>query len=185
MQRRTLDLKRRLASVFYFDDLSRANKKPEDTVNIRAVIDRLDDPAYIFDPRDPKMDFGDFAASMLLLNIALGDAAKQQTVVAPDSGKEFDFEVDELAKNMKAMFSRVQVVEGGIRVERIEAKNALTMVCERLLYQIRTRPFREQRGIAKMNTDDSYLPKQKSFMETFLKKKVDKARPSVETGIAA
>lgn len=127
------------------------------------------------------MDFREFAASMLLLNIALGDAAKQQTVVAPASGKQFDAEVDELAASIKAMSARVNVVGDGIRVSRIEAKNALDIISDRLLFQLRTKPVRKQLGMDAEETEDSSLPNQQAFMEKFLKRKMDKARPSVET----
>lgn len=184
LQRRTLDLKRRLASVFFFDEPRRADKEPEDTVNIRAIIDRLDDPPYIFDPKNPEMDFREFAASMLLLNIALGDAAKQQTVVARASGEQFDAEVDELAASVKAMSARVNVVGDGIRVSRIEAKNALDIIYDRLLFQLRTKPVRSKLGI-EAETDDLILPNQQAFMAKFVQKRMDKARPSIETeGIA-
>lgn len=131
------------------------------------------------------MDFREFAASMLLLNIALGDAARQTTVVAPASGEQFDAEVDELAASVKAMSARVNVVGDGIRVSRIEAKNALDIIYDRLIFQLRTKPVRSRLGIDSDDTEDSSLPNQQAFMEKFFKRKMDRARPSVETeGIA-
>lgn len=128
------------------------------------------------------MDFREFAASMLLLNIALGDAAKQQTVVARASGEQFDAEVDELAASVKAMSARVNVVGDGIRVSRIEAKNALDIIYDRLLFQLRTKPVRSKLGIeAEAETDDLVLPNQQAFMAKFIQKRMDKARPSIET----
>lgn len=131
------------------------------------------------------MDFREFAASMLLLNIALGDAARQATAVAPASGQQFDAEVDELAASVKAMSARVNVVGDGIRVSRIEAKNALDIIYDRLIFQLRTKPVRSRLGIDSDDTEDSSLPNQQAFMEKFFKRKMDRARPSVETeGIA-
>lgn len=118
---------------------------------------------------------------MLLLNIALGDAARQQTVVAPECGREFDAEVDELAKTMRGMSNRVEVTGDGIRVSRMEAKDAMELIRDRLLFQLRTRRAPKDTGIAGKQDEDLYLPKQVSFMETFLQKRRDKARPSVET----
>ncbi|KAJ4386654.1 hypothetical protein N0V93_009552 [Gnomoniopsis smithogilvyi] len=181
LQRRTLDLKRRLASVFFFDELSRAEKKPEDTVNIRAIIDRLDDPQFTI---SAETDYRELAGLMLLLNIALGDAASAK--VTPEMCKDFDADVDELTASMKSMYTRVMPQSHGIHVSRIEAKSAMEMIRDRLVYQLRTKKKPRIADMIPADEEDPSLPKQQMFMKGFLQqRKMDKAMPSIETEMMA
>lgn len=171
LQTRTLDLKRRLASVFFFDDLQRADKRPEDTVNIRAVIDRLEEADEFQINQDT--DYDDFEALLLMLNAALGDASRQYGR-AEKSAVSFDAEVDELAEGLKSMLTRVAPLNRGLHVSRINAKNAMELLRERLLYQVRIKPI-PKKNIFGMHEDvegDVSLPKQRDFMKGFLRKKV-------------
>lgn len=181
LQRRTLDLKRRLASVFFFDELSRADKKPEDTVNIRAVIDRLDDPHFTI---NAETDYRELAALMLLLNIALGDASS--TEITPEMSKDFDADVDELTASMKSMYTRVMPQSHGIHVSRIEAKSAMELIRDRLVYQLRTKKKPKIADLIPTEEEDPSLPQQQMFMKGFLRqRKMDKAVPSIETEMMA
>lgn len=181
LQRRTLDLKRRLASVFFFDELSRADKKPEATVNIRAVIDRLDDPQFTI---NAETDYRELAALMLLLNIALGDASS--TEITPEMSKDFDADVDELTASMKSMYTRVMPQSHGIHVSRIEAKSAMELIRDRLVYQLRTKKKPKIADLIPTEEEDPSLPQQQLFMKGFLQqRKMDKAVPSIETEMVA
>lgn len=169
LQIRTLDLKRRLASVFFFDDLQRADKRPEDTVNIRAVIDRLEEADEFQINQDT--DYHEFEALMMMLNAALGDASRQDDR-AEKSAVSFDAEVDELAEGLKSMLTRVAPLNRGLHVSRIEAKNAMELLRERLLYQVRIKPVPKKNifGVQQDVEEDVSLPKQRDFMKGFLKK---------------
>lgn len=179
LQRRTLDLKRRLACAFVFDEPKRADTRPEDTVTIRAVIDRLDEDEFQL---HAKTDFKELHALMMMLNVALGDASKHRVPVTlgttttttgeheRDLSAEFDAEVDELAENMKSMVTRVAPLSKGIHVSRIEAKNAMELIRERLLYQVRIKPMAKIKMFGQdIDEDDEMsLPKQQDFMKQFL-----------------
>lgn len=169
LQTRTLDLKRRLASVFFFDDLHRADKRPEDTVNIRAVIDRLEEADEFQINQDT--DYHEFEALMMMLNAALGDASRQDER-AERSTDSFDAEVDELAEGLKSMLMRISPLNRGLHVPRIEAKNAMELIRERLLYQVRIKAVPKENifGIQDDKEEDVSLPKQRDFMKGFLKK---------------
>lgn len=169
LQTRTLDLKRRLASVFFFDDLQRSDKRPEDTVNIRAVIDRLEEADEFQINQDT--DYHEFEALMMMLNAALGDASRYDDR-AERSAVSFDAEVDELAEGLKSMLTRVAPLNRGLHVSRIEAKNAMELIRERLLYQVRIKavPKKNIFGLQEDVEDDTSLPKQRDFMKGFLKK---------------
>lgn len=170
LQTRTLDLKRRLASVFFFDDLHRADKRPEDTVNIRAVIDRLEEADEFQINQDT--DYHEFEALMMMLNAALGDASRRDDR-AERSAVSFDAEVDELAEGLKSMLTRVVPLNRGLHVSRIEAKNAMELIRERLLYQVRIKAVPKENifGLQDDAEEDASLPKQRDFMKGFLKKK--------------
>ncbi|KKY38730.1 hypothetical protein UCDDA912_g01260 [Diaporthe ampelina] len=170
LQTRTLDLKRRLASVFFFDDLQRADKRPEDTVNIRAVIDRLEEADEFQINQDT--DYHEFEALMMMLNAALGDASRQDDR-AEKSAVSFDAEVDELADGLKSMLTRVAPLNRGLHVSRIEAKNAMELIRERLLYQVRIKPVPKKNifGLQEDAEEDVSLPRQREFMRGFFLKK--------------
>lgn len=194
LQRRTLDLKRRLASAFFFDDTKRADTRPEDTVTIRAVIDRLEEDEFQL---NVETDFQELHALMMMLNVALGDASKHRVLTPLTTGErerglsgDFDAEVDELAESMKSMMTRVAPLSKGIHVSRIEAKNAMELIRERLLYQVRIRPVPKIKmfGVNDREGEDVSLPKQQELMEKFLsfkKKTKGVATAGMETEMVA
>lgn len=167
LQARTLDLKRRLASAYFFDDLQRADKRPEDTVHIRAVIDRLEGDEFQINQNS---DYQELGALMMMLNVALGDASKHVEMTG-QSAINFDAEVDELAEGLKSMLTRVAPLNKGIHVFRIEAKNAMELIRERLLYQVRIKNVPKIGVFGRVEDEDSSLPRQRDFMKGFLKKK--------------
>lgn len=167
LQTRTLDLKRRLASVFFFDDLQRADKKPEDTVHIRAIIDRLEGDEFQINHNTDHQELG---ALMMMLNVALGDASKRAETTEK-STSSFDAEVDELAEGLKSMLTRVAPLNKGIHVSRIEAKNVMELIRERLLYQVRIKSVPKIRIFGKLEDEDASKPRQRDFMKGFLSKK--------------
>lgn len=179
LQTRTLDLKRRLASVFFFDDLRRADKKPEDTVHIRAIIDRLEDYEFQI---NQNTDYQELGALMMLLNVALGDASKRAEMT-DKSSSDFDAEVDELAEGLKSMLTRVAPLNKGIHVSRIEAKNAMELIRERLLYQVRIKSVPKIGIFGKLEEEDPALPRQRDFMKGFLSKKKRESSVKAESDV--
>ncbi|ROW10327.1 hypothetical protein VMCG_01887 [Cytospora schulzeri] len=179
LQTRTLDLKRRLASVFFFDDLQRADKKPEDTVHIRAIIDRLEGDEFQI---NQSTDYQELGALMMLLNVALGDASKRAEMTE-SSTINFDAEVDELAEGLKSMLTRVAPLNKGIHVSRIEAKNAMELIRERLLYQVRIKSVPKIGIFGKLEDEDTSLPRQRDFMKGFFSKKKRESSVKAESAV--
>lgn len=121
---------------------------------------------------------------MLTLNIALGDASRSQISTTPEARRDFDTQVDELAEGIRSMLSRIAPQSKGIHVQRIDAKSAMEVIRERLLYQIRTQQQPKEQGIGLVEPEEDYsVPKQQNFMKGyFLKKgKKDVVRSSIET----
>lgn len=170
LQYRTLDLKRRLASVFFFNEPALADKRPEATVTIRAIIDRLEEDEFVI---NRQTNYIELTALIMMLSTALGDASRDAVATTPERSHDFDTEVDELADGMMSMLTRVLPQSHGIRVECMEARTAMEMVRERLLYQVRTRKKPRITGILlheKGSGEARYLPQQQGFMKGFLKK---------------
>lgn len=141
------------------------------------MIDRLDDPLFNI---NAETDYRELAGLMLLLNVALGDAAS--TEVTAETSKDFDADVDELTVSMKSMYTRVMPQSHGIHVSRIEAKSAMEMIRDRLVYQLRTKKPPKIADMIPADEEDPSLPKQQTFMKDFLRqRKMDKAMPSIET----
>ncbi|PSR93824.1 hypothetical protein BD289DRAFT_480898 [Coniella lustricola] len=186
LQTVTLDLKRRLASVFFFDQLSLAEQRPEDTVSIAAVIESLHRKEFAI---NGGTDYDELHALMRLLNTTLGDASKQQHVTTPEESQRFDALVDELAEDMRNMLTRVAPQNKGIHVSRIEAKSAMEMIRERLLFQVRTKKKPKIKGIRLDDPEESeVMLKQRDFMKDFFLNKDrnrfkndETAMPSIET----
>lgn len=161
-------------------------------MTIRAVIDRLEEDEFQL---NADTDFKELHALMMMLNVALGDASKHRVSVPlatttatgereRDLSADFDAEVDELAENMKSMVTRVAPLSKGIHVSRIETKNAMELLRERLLYQVRIRPVPKIKMFEEgMNEDDTSLPKQRDFMKQFFSTRRTKgmSTPSVDT----
>lgn len=166
------ELKRRLAAVLFFDDLHRAEQKPEETISIHAIIDRLNDDDLSF---DAKSDFQELYARMMLLNVALDDGSRG-LVKTSKASTNFDDEVDELADMIKHMLARIAPQQRGIHTSRIEAKDALSLIHEKLLWSTRTRarPKKSIMGLDDESEEDADLPKQQDFMKSFLKRKTPK-----------
>lgn len=131
---------------------------------------------------------------MMMLNIALGDASSQQIATSPESCQDFDAEVDELAEGIKSMLTRVAPQNKGIHVTRIEAKSAMEMLRERLLFQVRTKPKPKIKGIRlEESEEDTSVPRQQDFMKGFFLQKGKKmagvdselVRPSIERQMVA
>lgn len=171
--------------------MKRADTRPEDTVTIRAVVDRLEEDEFQL---NAETDFSELKALLLLLNIALGDASKHRVSIPltvttsaltgdQQLCQNFDFEVDELAKSMQNMAARVAPLSKGIHVPRIEAKNAMELIRERLLYQVRIRPLHKYQTFADDDNDnDISLPKQQSFMREFFSKERPKSVTTLDMG---
>lgn len=160
-------------------------------MTIRAAIDRLEEDEFQL---NTETDFKELHALMMMLNVALGDASKHLVSVplttttttgerGRDLSADFDAEVDELAESMKSMVTRVAPLSKGIHISRIEAKNAMELIRERLLYQVRIRPVPKIRMFEEgIDEDDTFLPKQQDFMKQFFSMRTKgMSTPGVDT----
>ncbi|KAM7208880.1 hypothetical protein V8F20_000758 [Naviculisporaceae sp. PSN 640] len=165
---RLIDLRRRLAIAFLFDDPQRGHLPPDETFSIRSVIDRMDsDDTGIFTvDRRRQTDFFELASLIELLAVAIGDGNHR-------GEKEYNADVDELSKRLKMMTLSIHD-KGPAFVSRLEAKGVLKDIERKLTYLTRTHPpvkasifgiksYAEERE----EKEAEQRPKQQKFMERF------------------
>ncbi|KAL2016299.1 hypothetical protein VTK56DRAFT_3898 [Thermocarpiscus australiensis] len=166
---RLIELRRRLALVFVFDDPQRAYARPEDTFSIRSVIDRLDQADEFIVDRS-NTDYFALLALSELLSVAIGDGSPPSGDAGPEAIKQYNAEVDELAHRIKHMWSNIHE-QGAAYMSRMEARVQLRDFERKLLHVVRTRPPPKEDIFGLRPTEDDIdRPKQQRFMQRFLGK---------------
>ena len=164
-----IELRRRLALVFVFDDARRAFSPPEDTFSIRSIIDRLEQAdEFIVDRTNT--DYVELLALSEMLSVAVGDGSPPAEITSPEAVKQYNAEVDELARKIKFMWSNIHE-QGAAYMSRLEVRVQLRDFERKLQHVVRTRP-RPKEDIFGLNPteDDLERPKQQQFMKRFLQK---------------
>lgn len=169
MHPRSIELRRRLALVFIFDDPLRASAPPDATFSLRAVIDRLDQADEFIVDRN-STDYFELLALSEMLNVAVGDGAPPARDASPAAVKQFNEDVDELAHRIKFMWSNIHE-QGAAYMSRLEARVQLRDFERKLQHVVRTRPRPKEDifGICAREDEDE-RPKQQQFMKRFLSK---------------
>ncbi|KAK1758473.1 hypothetical protein QBC47DRAFT_317745 [Echria macrotheca] len=165
---RLVELRRRLALVSIFDDARLAATPPSTNVSIRAVIDRLESDEYLVDRHSTK--FVELAALAEMLGIAVGDG--NPSLGSGAAVKNFDAEVDELARRVKVMYSAIPG-QGAAFASQLEAKVTLQDLERKLQHATRTRPPPRVSIFGIENNEDEVdRPRQQRFMQRFLQGKM-------------
>ncbi|AEO54861.1 hypothetical protein MYCTH_2297981 [Thermothelomyces thermophilus ATCC 42464] len=167
---RLVELRRRLALVFVFDDPRRAFSPPDATFSIRSIIDRLDQAdEFVVDRTNT--DYFELLALSEMLSVAVGDGSPPVGDVGPEVIKQFNREVDELSQRIKHMWSNIHE-QGAAYMSRLEVRVQLRDFERKLQHVVRTRPPPKE-DIFGLNTteDDIQRPKQQQFMRRFFEKK--------------
>ncbi|KAL1840601.1 hypothetical protein VTJ49DRAFT_288 [Mycothermus thermophilus] len=170
---RLAELRRRLALVFVFDDPRRGYSPAAETFSIRSVIDRLEHADEFVIDRNTT-DFPELLSLCELLIVAVGDGnppSFDDYDVSPEAIRQYNAEVDELARKIKHMWSNIHE-QGAAYISRLEARSHLKDFERKLHHVIRTRP-RPKEDIFGINPTEEELdrPRQQQFMRRFLGKK--------------
>lgn len=171
MGARLIDLRRRLAIVFVFDDPQRARARPEDNFSMRAVIDRLEADEFIVDRH--LTDYYELAALVELLSVATADGCAP-VGGGPEAVKQYNSEVDEVMRRIKIMWSSIHE-QGAAFTSRLDARVNLKDFQRKLEHAVRTRPPPRTNifDIDPREEKESQRPIQQHFLQKFL----DKGRP--------
>ncbi|KAK5662900.1 hypothetical protein OQA88_6311 [Cercophora sp. LCS_1] len=167
---RLVDLRRRLALSFVFDDTNWGRRPPYTTLSIRSLIDRLEDDAFIVDRHHT--DYVELGALAGLLDIAIGDGCPPTTIGGGTQAiKQFNAEIDELARKIKVMWSGIST-QGAAYASRLDTRQRLQDLERTLVHATRTRPPPMQSIFGIGPTDeydeDKPKPRQQSFMQRYL-----------------
>ena len=155
-----------------FDDPALSRYKPEDTVSLRGIIDRLGGDDFSV---GPETDFAELRAGIILLDIAVDDGCFVATD-DPEDEKKFNEEIDELAVRLREIWRKIN--DAGMKLARTEAKSVIEWVQQRLSHSVRTRR-KAKKSVFDIpgQKDDPFLPKQQDYMKNFL----NKIRPPTES----
>ncbi|KAF4470894.1 hypothetical protein FALBO_2198 [Fusarium albosuccineum] len=164
------DLRRRLAVAFLFGDPGLGRHHPDDTVNIRGIIDHLSEDGFSV---GPKTDFAELQANIIILNIAVDDGSFTRSD-GPEEEKHFNSDVDELTDRLRDISRRIN--DAGMKLARTEVKSVIDWVQQRLAHSVRTRR-KAKKSVFDIpgQKDDPFLPRQQDYMKNFIRKAPVKA----------
>ena len=163
--RRTHDLRRRLAVVFLLGDDAPGRRSPEDVVSVRSIIGFLDGGSFVITPRT---DFSELKAGILLLDMAVDDGTVV-TFGGREDEKRFNDDVDELASRLGDIWRRIN--DSGMKLARTEAKGVVEWVQQRLLNTVRTKK-KARKSVFDLpeEADVMALPRQQDYMKRLFRK---------------
>ncbi|KAL2136055.1 hypothetical protein VTI74DRAFT_5635 [Chaetomium olivicolor] len=166
---RLVELRRRLALVFVFEDRRRAFSPPAETFSVRSVSDRLDQADEFIIDRN-KTDWFELLALAEMLSVAVGDGSPPPAGASPDAIKQYNAEVDELSHVIKHMWSNIHE-QGAAYMSRLEVRVQLRDFERKLQHAVRTRPPPKEDIFGLRGTEeDIERPKQQQFIKRFLAK---------------
>ncbi|KAK4237845.1 hypothetical protein C8A03DRAFT_15649 [Achaetomium macrosporum] len=164
-----VELRRRLALVFVFDDTRRAFSAPEETFSMRSIIDRLDQADEFIVDR-ASTDYFELLALSEMLSVAVGDGSPPGDDASLEAIKQYNAEVDELAQRIRFMWSNIHE-QGAAYMSRMEARVQLKDFERKLQHVVRTRPPpKEDIFGLHAREDEVERPRQQQFMQRFLSK---------------
>lgn len=133
------NLRQRLASAMFFDEPDRARQDPDQQLahDDLAKLTVRDDFVLT-----AETDYPDLAALVNMMDAFLDDMDRNAVLFSDGSSaaarRDFDTEVDELARRLKVIDHGIEVTGGG-HVSRLESKTALQRLQIRLTHTVRTR----------------------------------------------
>lgn len=163
------DLRRRMAAVFFFDDVSLIERSPDTMFELRDIREHLQ--SAMFKIR-PDTDYASLRALLLLLDIAVGTGSRPESddpLQGDVPASAFDAEVDGVVTTLRRLGRGIN--DTGMKsIQPMEAKMVLDWVGERLAHSVRTRPKPKISiyDLPDRPAVDTYLPRQQNLMKKFL-----------------
>jgi hypothetical protein len=126
---------------FYFDSLFYSTSHSHSLIDIDRFIRRLDDPAF---DTTPKTDYRELTALVSLLDIAVDDGRSIQLDLSDKAvERKFNEDIDAFVAAIKEIMGCIGN-PGAAFISRIEAKEALELVSQRISDSLRTKPKPKQ-----------------------------------------
>ena len=177
------DLRRRMAAVYFFDDMSFAKQTSHYSFTLADVRKRLQSSRFKI---RPDTDYAELRALILLLDMTIDSGFKSdisdplQHDIARNT---FDVEVDNITSFLKELARSIN--DAGMKsIVPMEAKLAMEWVGERLTYTVRSKPVPKISiyDIPRQHSPDTSLPRQQVYMKSFLQGRLKEAKSSSATG---
>lgn len=122
---------------FYFNDISYSLKHSHSLMDLGQFMTRLEDPT--FDLTLP-IDYRELTALVSLLDIAVDDARSTGIDLNDrDQERRFNRDIDDLAATIKDLMKSIGN-PGAAFISKIEAKEALELVAQRISDTLRSKP---------------------------------------------
>ncbi|KAK4198442.1 hypothetical protein QBC40DRAFT_93351 [Triangularia verruculosa] len=173
-----IELRRRLALTFIFNEPQRARSRPENTFSMQSILHHLEHSQQFLISRH-NTDFYDLRAMSEMLSVAVGDGAPPQEGPGNNEAhRQFNAEVDKLATHLRNMWSQI-ADNGASDSSKWEAKVQLKDFEAKLTKVVRTRPKSTNNvfGIGEHDEDDEKpVLKQTSLSGWMVRKQ--KTKPS-------
>lgn len=162
------ELRRRLALAIFCKDFSLTELPVQQHFDLWKLNKEFGSPRFKV---NKETDYLELAATMSLLDIALDNGHSDDfNLNDPQVEKEFNDDVDALAYQIKILWSSISEV-GASFISRIDAKEVMEGVRNRLIYTVRTRPKpRPSLFDLPGKKDEESVRKQSTFMEMHFKK---------------
>lgn len=162
---RARNLRRRLATAFFFNDSNLGDREPTDIVTVERCIIRLKEPDLTV---TRKTDFEELKAKIIFLDIAIASGSFSPFENA-ENEKIFNEQVDELAAILAALTRKIN--DSGMKLSRAEAKSVIEWIQKRISLSVRTKRQRKADIFQTLDrAEDPSIPQQRAYMQNFLKK---------------
>ncbi|KAK2745541.1 hypothetical protein FQN57_003666 [Myotisia sp. PD_48] len=130
----------RLATAFFMRKDLYLEMAPEKLVDLKRIIPQLGDERFQVNKRrnedDSPFDYWELGSIIVLLNAVMDSAG---AFITSEGRREFDHDLDQLAIHVKALYGSIQDT-GAAHLKRIEVKDLLQGLHDRIIYIIRTKP---------------------------------------------
>uniref|UniRef100_A0A8H7NJP6 Uncharacterized protein n=1 Tax=Bionectria ochroleuca TaxID=29856 RepID=A0A8H7NJP6_BIOOC len=162
---RARNLRRRLATAFFFNDPNLGDREPTDNVTVERCITRLKEPDLAV---TRKTDFEELKAKIIFLDIAIASGSFSPFENA-ENENIFNEQVDELAAILAALTRKIN--DSGMKLSRAEAKSVIEWIQKRISLSVRTKRQRKADIFQTLDrAEDHSIPQQRAYMQNFLKK---------------
>lgn len=160
------ELRRRMAAVFFFDDLSLVSQPADPSFTLHDITTRLQGPNFKI---GPDTDYAALRAQLLLLDIAIDMGIRLGQDDPEGLTSPFDAEVDELTSTLRQLARSINDTDMK-SVLPMEAKMVMDWMGERLGHTVRSKPKPKISiyDLSERSAPDVHLPKQQNLMKKFL-----------------
>ena len=160
------DLRRRMAAVFFFDDLSLASQPAGTSFELQDITTHLQGPSFKI---HSGTDYAALRAHLLLLDITVDAGLNSGPDYSESLASAFDADVDELTATLRQLARSINDTEMR-SVLPMEAKMVMDWVGERLAHSVRSKPKPKISiyDLSSRTAADVHLPEQQNLMKKFL-----------------